>query len=312
MQRSANLQFIVTRKSVTLDQVGMLAIMAYGGVQVSSRWPFTIILLMIFPMVVAGQASQLVDIGGHSLDVLRSGSGAPAVILESGLGDTLEAWVKLCPAAARFSTVVAYSRAGLGRSELGPRDHSAKSAVVELHELLRRLQLKPPYILVGRSYGGILVRLYTSLYPEDVAGLVIVDGSHEQQVKRYGSLDSTYPAAFRDSFESKLHTLKPGAEADENRESLRIQTAGAVEGMRPLPDIPIAVLTSMKLDPTSKFVNQTASGHEAWRAMHEEWFRCSRNGLHIVTTRSGHQIQLEEPELVIQAIQFVLDRVRNH
>jgi pimeloyl-ACP methyl ester carboxylesterase len=182
--------------------------------------------------------------------------------------------------------------------------------VFELHELLTRLQLKPPHVLVGRSYGGILVRLYTSLYPAEVAGLVIVEGSHEQQVQRWGMLDKSYPAAFRDSFEAKLRELKPGAEADETRESLRIQTAGAVEGMTALPDIPIAVLTSMKVDAAAKFVNQTAQGHEAWRAMHEEWFRRSRNGLHIVTSRSGHQIQLEEPELVNQAIQFVLDRVR--
>ena len=277
-----------------------------------SRWLFTIVLSVMVPVVVAGQAPHLVDIGGHRLDVVHAGSGTPAVILESGLGDTLDAWTKIWPVTAKLSTVVAYSRSGLGRSELGPQDHTAKSAVIELHELLKSLQLKPPYVLVGRSYGGILVRLYTSLYPADVAGLVIVEGSHEQQVMRYGALDAAYPAAFRDSFETKLRTLKPGAEADEYRESLRIQTAGAVEGMRPLPDVPIAVITSMKVDADPKYINQTAKGHEAWRAMHEEWFRRSRNGLHIVTTRSGHQVQLEEPDLVIEAIRFVLDRVRIH
>ena len=86
--------------------------------------------------------------------------------------------------------------------------------------------------------------------------------------------------------------------------------AGAVEGMKPLPDIPIAVLTSMKPNPTPQYVNQTLQGYEAWRAMHEEWFQRSRNGLHIVTTRSGHHIQDDEPQLVIEAIRFVLDRVR--
>src|SRR5262249_40992645 len=165
---------------------------------------------------------------------------------------------------------------------------------------------------VGRSYVRLLVRLYTSLYPTDVAGLVIIEGSHEQQVKRYGLLDSSYPAAFRASFESKLRTLKPGAEADETRESLRIQEAGAVEGLTPLPDIPIAVITSMKVDPAAQYVNQTLKGHEAWREMHDEWFRRSRNGLHIVTTKSGHQTQLEEPQLVIDAIRFVVERIGTH
>lgn len=271
---------------------------------------FLIILLsVLFPMVVAGQTPQLVDVDGYRLDVLRSGSGTPAIILVAGLGNALDTWTQILPAAAEFSTVVAYSRAGLGRSESGTQDHTAHSAVVELRTLLTRLQLKPPYVLVGASYGGILVRLYTSLYPAEVAGLVIVDGSHEQQVQRWGKLDSTYPATFRSFFESRLRNLK-GAEAAETRESLRIQMAGTVEGLTPLPDIPLAVLTSMKVDPAPQSVNQTAQGHEAWRAMHEEWFRRSRNGLHIVTTRSGHHIQDDEPQLVIEAIRFVLDHVR--
>lgn len=268
-----------------------------------------IIGAVLFPMSVPGQTPQLVDVGGYRLDVLRAGSGTPAVVLVAGLGNALDAWSQIVPAAAEFSTAVAYSRSGLGRSEIGPQDHKAKSSVLELHALLTKLQLKPPYVLVGASYGSILVRLYTSLYPSEVAGLVIVDGSHEQQVQRWGKLDATYPGAFRDFFESRLKTLK-GAEADESRESLRIQMAGAVEGLAPLPDIPIAVLTSMKVDPAPQYVNQTAQGHEEWRAMHEEWFRRSRNGLHIVTTRSGHHIQDDEPQLVIEAIRFVLDHVR--
>src|SRR5207302_3249983 len=166
------------------------------------------------------------------------------------------------------------------------------------------------FVLVGRSYGGLLVRLYTSLYPSDVAGLVLVDGTHERQVKEFGRIDSTYPAAFRASFDSVLKTVPPGAEAEEIRETVRIQAAGAVEGMAPLPDIPLAVLTSMKSDSNASYVNGTARGHEVWRALHEEWFRRSRNAIHIETTRSGHDIQATEPGLVLQAIRFVLDRVR--
>jgi len=267
------------------------------------------ILLVLIHAVVAGQAPQLVDVGGYQLDVVRVGSGTPAVVLVGGLGNPLDAWDHIVPSATKLSTVVAYSRSGLGRSELGPSKHTARDSVLELHALLTKLNLKAPYVLVGASYGGILVRLYTSLYPSEVAGLVLVDASHEQQVKRYGKVDSKYPAQFRAFFKEKLRSLK-GAEADETRESVRIQNAGAVEGMKPLPDIPIAVLTSMKADPKPQFVNQTAQGHDTWRAMHDEWFRRSRNGWHIVTTRSGHHIQDDEPQLVIDAIKFVLDHLQ--
>jgi pimeloyl-ACP methyl ester carboxylesterase len=234
------------------------------------------------------------------------------VVFETGLGDSLDAWAPIWPAIAARATVVAYSRAGLGRSEPGPPEHSARRAVVELHELLTRLRLPPPYVIVGRSYGGLLVRLYTSLYPGDVAGLVIVEGTHEQQVMRWGMIDSSYPAAFRVFFDSVLRTLPPGPQAAEIRETVRIQAAGAVDGMTPLPDIPIAVLTSMQSDSAAPFINGTPRGHEVWRDLHDEWFRRSRNGIHIETTRSGHDMQHDEPQLVIDAIGFVLDRLKLH
>jgi pimeloyl-ACP methyl ester carboxylesterase len=274
-----------------------------------TRGCFLLASLVLGPSLARAQAHQLVDIGPYSLDVVRAGRGAPAVILEAGLGDSLNDWATIWPAVAKLTTVVAYSRISAGPAG-GPTDYGARQAVEDLHALLGKLRIAPPYILVGRSYGGLLVRLYTSVYPADVRGLVIVDGTHEQQVQRWGALDSTYPAAFRAFFDSLVHTMPPGAQAGEIRETMRIQAAGAVEGMQPLPDIPIAVLTSMKVDPAATTINMTARGHAAWRAMHDEWFRRSTNGLHIETTKAGHAIQRDEPQLVIDAIQFVLARVR--
>jgi pimeloyl-ACP methyl ester carboxylesterase len=261
----------------------------------------------------SAQAHELVDVGGYRLDVVRAGQGSPVVVFEAGLGDSLDDWASIWPEVAKLTTVVAYSRAGLGRSDppTNPSDRSAHREATELHSLLARLGVRPPYVLVPRSYGSILARLYTSLWPNEVAGLAIVEGTHEQQVKRWGLIDSTYPGAFRVYFDSVLGTLPPnGAEAGETRETVRIQTAGAVEGLTPLPDIPIAVLTSMKSDPRAQYVNGTPRGHAVWRELHEEWFRRSRNGIHIETSHSGHALQNDEPQLVIEAIRFVLERVR--
>lgn len=263
--------------------------------------------------VASAQAHQLVDIGGYRLDVVRAGHGSPVVVLEAGLGDNLDDWAKIWPEIAKTTTVIAYSRAGLGRSDppTNPGDRSARREVGELHTLLVRLGVRPPYVLVPRSYGSILSRLYVSLWPGEVAGLVVVDGTHERQVKRWGEIDSTYPVAFRAFFDSVLRTLPPtSAAAGETRETVRIQAIGMVEGLAPLPDIPIAVLTSMQSDSNAQYVNGTPRGHDVWRALHDEWFRRSRNGLHVETTRSGHAIQDDEPQLVIDAIHFVIDRVR--
>ena len=262
--------------------------------------------------MLAAQLPTLVQAGGIKFDVLRVGTTVPpTVILEAGLGNPLDSWAKVWPGLSAFAKVVLYSRAGLGRSTPDSSPTSAQRSVEHLHELLAVLHEPPPYILVGKSYGGILVRLYTSLYPGEVAGLVIVDGSHEQQVQRWGRLDPKYPSAFAAYFDTLL-PQKSGAEAEELRESIRIQAAGAVAGLRPVPDIPIAVLTSMQVPAKPAYVNQTAQGHVLWRAMHEEWLRGSHNALHLVTDQSGHAMEDDVPDLIVQAVHFVVDRVHGH
>jgi pimeloyl-ACP methyl ester carboxylesterase len=269
-----------------------------------------LLVLGLLPAFAGAQSHELVSVGDHRLDVVRGGAGGPPVVFETGLADSLDVWLPMWHTISEFTTVIAYSRAGFGRSGAGTADHSVPHAAVDLHELLHRLPVRPPYILVGRSYGSLIARLYTSLYPGDVAGLVLVDGTHEQQVQRYGMIDSTYPRAFRMYYDSVLGHLPAGPEAAEIRETVRIQAAGAVPGLEPLPDIPLAILTSMRSDESARYVNGTARGHVVWRALHDEWFRRSRNGIHIETTRSGHGIQDDEPALVAMAIRFVLDRVR--
>jgi pimeloyl-ACP methyl ester carboxylesterase len=260
--------------------------------------------------VASAQTHTLVSVGDHRLDVVRAGAGGPAVVFETGLADSLDVWLPMLRTISEYTTVMAYSRAGFGRSDAGSADHSVPHAAADLHELLRHLPVKPPYILVARSYGSLIARLYTSLYPAEVVGIVLVDGTHEQQVQRFGTIDSAYPRQFRVFYDSVLARLAPGPEAAEIRETVSIQAAGTVPGLKPLPDIPVAVLTSMLSDESSQYVNGTARGHEVWRALHDEWFRRSRNGIHIETTRSGHGIQDDEPALVAMAIRFVLDRVR--
>jgi len=263
------------------------------------------ISLLLCSSPLESQTATLVNVGNHHLDVLRTGHGSPAIVLEAGLGNPLDSWAKVWPGLAGLSTVVAYSRAGLGRSEAAAHPHTASGAVQELHDLLGAMHLRPPYILVGKSYGGILVRLYTSRFPTEVAGLVLVDASHEQQVQRWAAIDSTYPTTLR-RFVDSILPLRSAAEAAEWRESMRIQAAGSVDGMRPLPDLPLAVLTSLKGPAHPKYVNQTSEGLAAWRTMHDGWFARSRNAIHLVTTEVSHDIEGEQPDLIVEAVRLVL------
>jgi pimeloyl-ACP methyl ester carboxylesterase len=118
---------------------------------------------------------KLVDLGTHRLHLLESGRGGPTVVLEAGLMSTVLSWSELHRALAGSFRVVSYDRAGLGWSDLGPMPRTADRIVDELHTLLQRAAIPPPYVLVGHSFGGLTMPLFTARFPDEVAGMVLVD-----------------------------------------------------------------------------------------------------------------------------------------
>ncbi|HEX9636529.1 MAG TPA: alpha/beta hydrolase [Acidobacteriota bacterium] len=118
---------------------------------------------------------RLIDVGGHALHLTCSGLGGPTVLLESGVAASSISWSAVQPELAKLTRVCAYDRAGLGWSESGPRPRSARQCVLELHALLDRARLRPPLILVGHSFGGLLARLYAAEHPATVGALVLLD-----------------------------------------------------------------------------------------------------------------------------------------
>ena len=129
-------------------------------------------------------AGRLVDVGGLKMHIDCTGEGSPTVILDSGLGDTYLSWRKVQPQIAKFTRVCSYDRAGLGYSESSSHPRTSKVIAGELHALLQAAGVAPPYVLVGHSMGGYDVRLYASLYRNEVAGMVLVDASHPDQDNR--------------------------------------------------------------------------------------------------------------------------------
>jgi pimeloyl-ACP methyl ester carboxylesterase len=127
------------------------------------------------------EPGRLIDVGGYRLKLNCTGKGSPAVILEAGLGDLLTEWNRVQPEVAEFSRVCSYDRAGYGGSDPGPMPRTSAQIAKELHTLLERAGEKPPYLLVGHSFGGYNVRVFNGAYPEQVAGIVLVDATQEDQ-----------------------------------------------------------------------------------------------------------------------------------
>lgn len=125
---------------------------------------------------------RAVDVGGYSLNIDCSGSGSPAVILESGGGGYGGyGWRVVQSEVAKFTTVCWYDRAGEGWSDSAPTVRNSATVIHDLHELLQHTPVAAPYVLVGHSIGGEYVRAYTAKFPAEVAGLVLVDSTHPDQ-----------------------------------------------------------------------------------------------------------------------------------
>ena len=131
---------------------------------------------------------RLVDIGGRRLhlNIMGEDNGGPTVILEAGMVSFSSNWAWVQPEVANVTCVVAVDRAGLGWSDPDPKPRDAGESARELHAALEKLAISGPYVLAGHSYGGLAVRAFAALYRDEVAGMVLVDGSHPDQWVRMG------------------------------------------------------------------------------------------------------------------------------
>ena len=123
---------------------------------------------------------RLIDVGGFRLHLNCSGEGSPAVILDAALGGSSLSWALVQPELAKLTRVCAYDRAGFGWSEAGPLPRTVDRIVGELRTLLERSQVPPPYLLVGHSFGGLVMRTFAARHRDLTAGLVLVDSAHPE------------------------------------------------------------------------------------------------------------------------------------
>jgi pimeloyl-ACP methyl ester carboxylesterase len=163
--------------------------------------------------------TRLVDIGGRRLNLICLGSGKPTVVLETQLGEAAWNWAPVHSELAKHVRACVYDRAGLGFSDPSGRPGTSANAAEDLAELLRRAQEQPPYLLVGASYGSLIVRYFAAKHSKDVAGLVLVDGHHEDDFTRINQLSAGKYALMMESMEqsyrqcvaASLKQITPGS-----------------------------------------------------------------------------------------------------
>ena len=236
---------------------------------------------------------RMVSLGDRRLSIDCEGEvGSGTVVLIAGGGEPAKVWAKVQPAVAKFARVCSYDFAGLGESDnSASKVQSADEVVVDLHGLLKGSDEKRPFILVGHSVGGIYARGFVAKYPREIAGLVFVDSAHEEQALRFHELDPSWQALDEESAQWGLF-VKPGQRLEWHTE------------------LPLIVLGHGRpIQGPKKVREATAIGRERiWRELQEDLAKRSTHGEFRVAEKSAHNIHLDQPELVIQAIHDVLQK----
>lgn len=286
-----------------------------------------------------------VDVGGYKLHLYEMDTDereGPTVVLEAALASSCLDWCKVQPEVAKFARAVSYDRSGLGWSDTGPKPRTSEMMVAELHTLLTNANVPKPYILVAHSYGGLNIRLYADTYPREVAGMVLVDTSHEDQ--------NTVPAIIKEVREAERSSAINAAKAPFGINRLKINGSPP-----PLPDMPypaaiipqlqafwkqtrISFIALLEIKNFEKSAAQVrASRHsygtlplvvltrklktefyssdeqemqEAWQVCQRDLATLSANSAHIIAETSNHSLHLDRPDLVVSAIKTVAQVAR--
>ena len=276
-----------------------------------------------------GDFAGLVEIGAGSKMYLECrGSGSPTVILESGYRNDAEIWSTplepgmrtVFPQVAKFTRVCACDRPGtfldgdhLGRSTPVPMPRTARDLVSDLHTLLQTAHVAGPYVFAAHSFGGIFARLYASTYPNEIAGMVLIDALSEkvrsgltpEQWKLYVNFGFTKPTPGLEKYKD-IETLDVNASLDQ------IEKAAAAQPLRPMPLVVLTQGQPFDLSPWQPLpADFPGALNKAWHIGQDALATLAPNARHKVATKSSHYIQVQEPQLVIDAIKQVVDAVRN-
>jgi pimeloyl-ACP methyl ester carboxylesterase len=289
---------------------------------------------------------ELVDVGGYRLNLNCLGAGTPTVVLDSALGLPAAEWSLVQPDVAEFTRVCSYDRAGYGWSSLGPFPRTSAQISQELHTLLQNGGVRPPYILVGHSFGGHNVRVYTHEHPNEVAGMILVEAAHEEQLERL-------PAQFKDSDQQQarsLHHWQPvmpilihlgverfmlqsqprhGIPSDVLQEIRYLQlsaksfdsTLGEMDAMPEsitevrasggLGDRPLLVLTGADAGEDLPPQVDREAFRKIWiTELQPSLAHLSSRGKQVIVPDAGHLIPLQQPQAVVAAIKQMVDAVR--
>jgi Tol biopolymer transport system component/pimeloyl-ACP methyl ester carboxylesterase len=254
-----------------------------------------------------------IRISTHSLHIRCWGEGGPTVVIDTGVGDTLDRWGDFQLQVAEFTHVCTYNRAGYGTSEVGPLPRHSQRLAGELHHLLEKAGIKGPYLLVGHSLGGLTIQVFADRYPNQVAGLILLDPPPLQFIT-----GQAFPELFQmledqalelqNLAEATHQSADPEAQSQANyleaiaseHAALIAESASQVAAIESFGDVPLVVIGSGIPNPA--FGQDAEAYQQFWIEQNRELADKSTNGRFVLAQESSHYIHEDAPDLVLDAI----------
>ena len=258
------------------------------------------------------------NIGDHrTLRYRCAGHGTPTVLVEQGMAISVETtfswkapvgWAVIFPRISRVTRICVYDRAGLGRSSKLTAPATSLDAARDLHVMLGRLRIPPPYVLAGQSLGGMDALMFANTYPNTVTGMILIDSSHPDQQRRFAEV---LPPRSADE-SPVLRGFRDGPDAPVMGEWFDFpRNSQLMRNLQGLGDKPLIVLTHdpRAIAPGGLVPAQWEELTEpVWQQLQAQLATLSTNSKHIVVDHAGHNIQLEQPQVVVNAILDVIQQ----
>jgi pimeloyl-ACP methyl ester carboxylesterase len=234
-----------------------------------------------------------VSAGDHALRARIIGTGSPTVVFDCFGLAPLEIWSIVQPRIAKHTRTFSYDHAGYWGSDRGPLPRDANHLVAELHAALQSASIPPPYILVGASFGGPLSRVFAHTYPNEVTGLVLVDPTQEDSIDW---LRKTHP---------ELNVITADERGKQSEWGCSDASLAQAHAAMPLPDVPITLISATANPDNEPLMRETLP---VWLENHRKWIAQFPHGRHIIATDATHAVQLDHPDLVVDAIVDVVNQ----
>ncbi|MBK8369141.1 MAG: alpha/beta hydrolase [Bacteroidetes bacterium] len=262
-----------------------------------------------------GDDGYFVYLRGKKQYVVIEGKGEPTIVFLTGKGRPQTDFRKVYEKLQETNCIFSYDRSGIGQSELIRNDRTIDTMAFELHALLVKERIKPPYILVGHSLGGSIARCFVNMYPDMVSGMVFLDPAHEEEFKNGMAIrNDSDKVVFKEQFEEFLKVKgKTKGQHAESKQCFDFDTLGYSTNQKILKqtivpaNIPITLILSTEADIDNDYIDKEIE----YRKLHfNQWKLINPQTKIINAPKTGYFIQMEEPKMVVNEIKEMIEKTK--